>query len=534
MRKASEAAHDVAMALGTRRIRRPQMKAQRYAPLLVGEIFGMAEGQIEKCSQLFRHMPVAPRVNRCPCNPARRGIRRIHGRRAAERVAGKLIQQQQQRQCAFRGRQPAVEIAARRGFMRLEKRLAETAIEIRILGEPQGRAGLPPELDYCGSGHGRHLRLAGSEISAGMEFLLDESHAEAGVWGTFSDDISSPSVVGDHEKQPAVAPAGSGVQKCRALRGGEQGGSVAVAGIFDSGCRAQGRADGRRPGLAVRGDVRGSAGRTRRAEQAPSGGSRRVMIDLTELRTILVVCLAASAILCGACSARATGGEPTDPQVDARPCAAAAAADDADKTIAVCGTLIDNEKTPRAERIKALIARAGAYARTDQTDRAIGDYDTVLGLDPTLADIFNTRGELWRKKGDRPRALQDFAAAIKLNPDHSAAKGNHKSLAQELERLGAEMAVAGKPSFDCATARRPVEKAICADPDLANLDREIDGVNTLVVRENAKVSRRAGRALQRAQDDFITRRNARFGQAGYDLHKAMKERLRQLVGADGF
>jgi hypothetical protein len=28
----------------------------------------------------------------------------------------------------------------------------------------------------------------------------------------------------------------------------------------------------------------------------------------------------------------------------------------------------------------------------------------VLRLDPTLADIFNARGELWRKKGDRPKA----------------------------------------------------------------------------------------------------------------------------------
>jgi uncharacterized protein len=79
-----------------------------------------------------------------------------------------------------------------------------------------------------------------------------------------------------------------------------------------------------------------------------------------------------------------------------------------------------------------------------------------------------------------------------------------------------------------------VEKAICASPELADLDREIDGVNTLVVRENAKASPRAGRALQRAQDDFIARRNASFGRPGYDLRKAMKERLQQLVGADGF
>jgi len=250
---------------------------------------------------------------------------------------------------------------------------------------------------------------------------------------------------------------------------------------------------------------------------------------------MLVAGLAASAILCGPCPARATGAEPaTNPQADPAPCVAAAAANDADGIIAACGTLIDSAETAKPDRIKALIARAGAYDRKDQIDRAIGDYDTVLRLDPALADIFNIRGELWRKKGDRPRALQDFAAAIKLNSDHPAAKANYKSLAQELERLGAQMAVAGKPSFNCATARRPVQKAICANPELADLDREIDGVNTLVVRENAKVSRGAGRALQRAQEEFIARRNASFGRPGYDLRKAMKERLQQLVGADGF
>jgi tetratricopeptide (TPR) repeat protein len=258
------------------------------------------------------------------------------------------------------------------------------------------------------------------------------------------------------------------------------------------------------------------------------------MINLTRFRAVLVAGFAASAIL-SACPASASGAGPAaNSQADPAPCAAAAAADDADRIIAVCGLLIDDEDTPRAERIKALVARAGAYNRNDQIDRAIGDYDTVLRLDPALADVFNIRGELWRRKVDRPRALQDFAAALKLNPDHPAAKGNYKSLSKELERLGALIAVANKPSFNCATARRPVEKAICADPELADLDREIDAMNSLVIREAVGLGPRQRRALQRAQDEFIARRNADFARPGYDLRKAMKDRLRQLVGVDGY
>ena len=145
--------------------------------------------------------------------------------------------------------------------------------------------------------------------------------------------------------------------------------------------------------------------------------------------------------------ALATGVEPIpDPSVDPAPCVAAVAANEPDKIIAVCGALVDNEKTAKADRIRALIARAAAYDRSDQVDRAIGDYDAALRLDPALADVFNARGELWRRKDDRPRALADFGAAIKLDPQHAAARANYKSLAQELERLGAQMAIKNKPS----------------------------------------------------------------------------------------
>jgi len=236
---------------------------------------------------------------------------------------------------------------------------------------------------------------------------------------------------------------------------------------------------------------------------------------------------AVSALL--AYPAHATGADTdTLPVVDPGPCLAAISAGADRRILDACGALIDNEKTAKADRLKALIARSGALIRKGELDRAIADYDVMIGLDPQ-ADFYNTRGELRWKQGDRPKALADFAAAIKLNPDHPAARGNYKRLAQELERLGALMAVAGKPSFNCATARRPVEKAICANPELANLDRQINAVNTKVVRDATADSPRAGRALQREQDEFLSQRNADFGRPGYDLQKAMRERLDHLL-----
>jgi tetratricopeptide (TPR) repeat protein len=229
----------------------------------------------------------------------------------------------------------------------------------------------------------------------------------------------------------------------------------------------------------------------------------------------------------------ATGVEPTkDMRVDPALCLAAALVRDDDRTLATCGALIDNAKTEKADRLKALIARGAVYERREMIERAIADYDGALRLDPSLADIHNTRGELWRKKGDLPKAVADFAAAIKLNPDHIAARANHRALAQEVERQGILKAIAGKPSFDCAMARSKVQKAICADPELANLDREVQGSYVRAIAE--KLTPQQGRKLRREQEEYISRRNANYGRPGYDLKKAMRDRLQQINGIDGY
>jgi len=232
-------------------------------------------------------------------------------------------------------------------------------------------------------------------------------------------------------------------------------------------------------------------------------------------------------------AARAVGAEPAvDPRIDPAACVAAAAANDDDKVLAACGALIDNDKTARADRLAALIARARVFDRRNEVDRAISDLDAVLRLDPSLADSFNARGELFRRKGDRPKALQDFAAALRLNPAHAAARANYKALAQELERLGALMAVYNKPSFSCANTRRAAEKAICNSPELANLDREIAAVSARVIQRAAATDPKAAGALQREQQEFLKQRDTAFGRPDFDLLKAMRARLDRLLAVE--
>jgi uncharacterized protein len=101
----------------------------------------------------------------------------------------------------------------------------------------------------------------------------------------------------------------------------------------------------------------------------------------------------------------------------------------------------------------------------------------------------------------------------------------------EIAKFGAEPpralnAEAGNgPSFDCATAKREVEKVICADPQLGVLDRQIAETYERVLRISK--GRSAG-DLRKTQRAFLTTRNAGFGRPGYDLKKIMQDRLQRL------
>ena len=79
---------------------------------------------------------------------------------------------------------------------------------------------------------------------------------------------------------------------------------------------------------------------------------------------------------------------------------------------------------------------------------------------------------------------------------------------------------------NCAIAKRQVEKAICADPGLAQLDRNIRVLRVIANAESD--SHRAALALTRQQRGFIEKRNASFGKRGYDLRQAMEDRLEKL------
>jgi tetratricopeptide (TPR) repeat protein len=177
---------------------------------------------------------------------------------------------------------------------------------------------------------------------------------------------------------------------------------------------------------------------------------------------------------------------------------------------------------------KFLTNRGDAHQAMKNYDRAIADYDAALNLDAKFQRAYNNRGAARQHQGDRARALQDYAEAVRLNPSDAKAADNYKSVSLELERLGALPNAASLPSFNCAVAKRQVEKAICADPELARLDRNMNDAFLKAIASAEGDSHRAALNLTRQQREFIEKRNASYGRAGYDLRNAMAERLDQL------
>ena len=177
--------------------------------------------------------------------------------------------------------------------------------------------------------------------------------------------------------------------------------------------------------------------------------------------------------------------------------------------------------------------RGDSHQFKGELGAALSDYGSALWIDPNFANAYNNRAVLYKKTGERARALADYEAALRLDPGNENAANGRRTMKAEIAKFGSEAqrpltAPDPHPSFDCGSARLAVEKAICADPQLGMLDREIADTYARLI--NTKDSRSAG-ALRRAQRNFIADRNARFGKPGYDLHLALQHRLGALEDA---
>ena len=119
----------------------------------------------------------------------------------------------------------------------------------------------------------------------------------------------------------------------------------------------------------------------------------------------------AMAALVAACRRRAAGECRTDEQrctgqAGVRPDAQAAA----------CTALIDSERFTRQNLAILHSNRGIAYGKAGDYDRAIADFDAALRINPNHVRAYLNRGNANFARRDYDRAIADFGQAIRLEP----------------------------------------------------------------------------------------------------------------------
>lgn len=180
--------------------------------------------------------------------------------------------------------------------------------------------------------------------------------------------------------------------------------------------------------------------------------------------------------------------------------------------------------------------RGDSYQFKGEFGAALSDCNDALKLDPNFAKTYNNRAVLYSKMGDRKKALADYETALRLDPGNTNAADGRRTMMAEIAKFGAApsqplAANSGNgSSFDCADAKREVEKAICADPQLGMLDRQLAEAYERALKS---MSRRSAADLRKSQHDFLAIRDASFRRPGYDLKKVMQDRLQRLNAMEG-
>ncbi len=186
-----------------------------------------------------------------------------------------------------------------------------------------------------------------------------------------------------------------------------------------------------------------------------------------------------------------------------------------------------NEAIRLKPQANFLTNRGDSYQFKGDLDRAIADYDRAIKLNPGFYLAYNNRGAAFRKKGDLDRAIENYEQALRVNPRFDSAAENLAFVRQERDRRDSVASKPMLPTFDCAHARRAVEKAICSDPDLSRLDRQIDDAYKAAL---AKLNRNGVARLRAEQRQFNAVRDKSFGHPDYQLKREMERRLTVLRG----
>jgi tetratricopeptide (TPR) repeat protein len=204
-----------------------------------------------------------------------------------------------------------------------------------------------------------------------------------------------------------------------------------------------------------------------------------------------------------------------------------------DQVIRGCTALIESGRESRRNRVVSHANRATAYHDKGDYDQAIADYDEAIRLDPSDAEVFNSRGVAHHHKGDYDQAIADYSEAIRLDPKNAMALRNRGLVYHDdkgdLDRAirDFDQAIRINPKYETAFIARG-----SAYSDKGDYDRALRDINTAIRLDpkDAKPYYHRGRTywakgdFGRAVADFdeYIKRDATYAHAFYCRGRAYK------------
>ncbi|MGO9983397.1 MAG: tetratricopeptide repeat protein, partial [Rhodomicrobium sp.] len=119
--------------------------------------------------------------------------------------------------------------------------------------------------------------------------------------------------------------------------------------------------------------------------------------------------------------------------------------------VKACSALINAAQGSPQDRAKVYDRRASVYFALGDDDRAMGDYDAAIRLDPNLASAYSGRGDIYiMDKEDPDRAIAEYGQALQHDANYvDAYVGRSSAYDQKGDfdhALADSMSVAGRNS----------------------------------------------------------------------------------------
>ena len=126
-----------------------------------------------------------------------------------------------------------------------------------------------------------------------------------------------------------------------------------------------------------------------------------------------------------------------------------------ERVIASCSAVITRRLATGQDLATAFKNRGNAYDDKGDYARAIEDYSAALAINPRDADAFNSRGTTHTALGQYDRAILDFDQAMTLNPASPLAFSNRCFARALLGQLEAAGRLQRSPAPEARQSRRP-------------------------------------------------------------------------------